>query len=269
MVDNDGIDQGDVLGDLGLSVPTDEAIKQLTPELIEKYPVLYINVKTLIRNAVGVIAKEEGAIPLEKVWNRVMCDIDTLDGYLKHMRCYWILYHNTLADTFRLKGMRGAVVKVPKTTKQLEYQHVEHSVVTKLLEEGHIPHVVNDALTPMTLAPSKNAIIISHLPTDLLKYHEFDDLLLLESHTGRFKNKVEWSSKLNISSELRTIIPFNEVTLQIFGDGETVQGRVSSVKQRVIELAKKYSWNASTTMDRTRFVLEQDPIVRDLIRMFF
>lgn len=263
------IEIADVLGDLGLSVPTDEAIKQLTPEIKQKYPTIYINARTLLRNAYGVINKDGDTIALEKVWNRLQSDIETLDGYLKHLGWFWVLYLNTHTDTFKLKGLKAAIPKVAKTTKQLNYQSMEKTIIDKLLHEGGVQHIVNDALTPVELAPSKNAIVITHLPVDLLKYHEFDNLTLLESHTGKFKNKVEWSSKLNISSELRTQIPFNELTLQIYGDGELIAGRISSIKRQVTELAKKNAWNQSTTLDRTRFVLEQDPVLRDLIRLFF
>ena len=80
---------------------------------------------------------------------------------------------------------------------------------------------------------------------DLLSNYSFPSCKLLESHTGKIKPKTYWNSKL--SGKDSGLMPFNAMTLQIFGDGENFAAYPRKLKLELIELAKKNKWSPITT----------------------
>lgn len=96
-----------------------------------------------------------------------------------------------------------------------------------------------------------NAIMFTHFPIDLLSEKYFGKLSLLESHTGVVKNKNLWYTKL-FSGKNYPNIPFNQLTLQVFGDDHQFRPWESKIKQAVVELGQKFRWSWATTGARMR-----------------
>lgn len=70
---------------------------------------------------------------------------------------------------------------------------------------------------------------------------------LLETHTGKLKNKHMLNSKFkSIPNTDMTHIPFNITTHKIFGDNTLVKPLPISIRKEVIELSIKNKWNTHT-----------------------
>ena len=70
---------------------------------------------------------------------------------------------------------------------------------------------------------------------------------LLETHTGKLKNKHMLNSKFkSIPNTDMTHIPFNITTHKIFGDNTLVKPLPMSIRKEVIELSIKNKWNTHT-----------------------
>jgi hypothetical protein len=50
-------------------------------------------------------------------------------------------------------------------------------------------------------------------------------------------------------------MPFNPMTLQVFGDSTTFSPFKKPIREELVELAEKYKWNAHTTKERLRLGL--------------
>src|SRR5690606_15099886 len=73
----------------------------------------------------------------------------------------------------------------------------------------------------------RKVLIITHFPVDLLNRYKFSRLVLLETHTGAMKPHTLWYTKLYNGKELN-MIPFDRMTVQLFGDGNLFTDRKST-----------------------------------------
>ncbi len=103
---------------------------------------------------------------------------------------------------------------------------------------------------------SHRAILQSHITYDLLSYKNFEEMDLLESHTGAIKNRSLWYTKYNNGKEL-AMIPFTEYFLRIFGDKEFFSPKDQALRKAIIDIATKYNWGPLTTDGRVRMNLDQ------------
>ena len=71
---------------------------------------------------------------------------------------------------------------------------------------------------------------------------------LLETHTGKLKNKHKLNSKFkSIPKVDLSNIPFNFTTHKIFGDNTLVSPLPMSIRKEIIELSLKKKWNTHTS----------------------
>jgi hypothetical protein len=110
-------------------------------------------------------------------------------------------------------------------------------------------------------------IIQTHIAVDLISWKNFEELDLLESHTGAIKNRSLWYTKYNNGKEL-SMIPFTQYFLRIFGDKEFFSPKDSALRKAILEIAVKYNWSPLTTDSRIRFTLDQlkNPFFREVVK---
>lgn len=81
------------------------------------------------------------------------------------------------------------------------------------------------------LESSSSALVLTHVPWDLLSHHRFRRLDLLESHTGVIKTRKDWNTKyFKFAAKDMGFLPFMEYLLTTFGDN--VMFKPKSVKDR-------------------------------------
>lgn len=103
-----------------------------------------------------------------------------------------------------------------------------------------------------------NTLVLTHFPVDLLSEYRFGRCSLLESHTGMVKKKNLWYTKLFQGKQLSNI-PFNAMTLQVFGDGHHFHPWEQKIKLAILEIAQKNRWSWATTTAKVRMDMRQHP----------
>ena len=241
-----------VLGEiLAISVATAIPLEHLLATDIAKgYTHIYLNVRTLYRNFHGSFEKE---------------NVPTLTKYVDLFVTEILLIHSIISES--VKGnlqpvyymptskslpviMPWAKLKKESTQRQKNYESLEKMTIVKTLAKLD----KNFVLIIDTLLKGQNAsaLIITHLPLDLLSYSSFRKLTLLESHTGALKSKVEWIVKLSKNSHYRNI-PFNILSIQVLGDRNTQLGSMGiKLSNELLALAEKHHWSAITSLEKVK-----------------
>lgn len=252
-------------GTLPISVGTSLAIESLCglgefetkkPPIIN-FDSLWINVRTLFRNCYGSIDKDsKGIMKSDVMVEGLVSDMLTILSTISNQtsgRVRVIFYYDTY-KSFN-KKFPNAKQKEPSTDKQILEHYLEESTIKLLLSnQNDIDIKVFDCELN---SRDKRTAIITHYVSDLLSRKHFIDLVLLESHTGSFKTKTEWNTKLTGGNKLPRI-PFNRLTIQVYGDGNTLfHAMLPSIKKVITEIAEKDKWNPTTSLEKIRFSLNK------------
>lgn len=238
------------LGMLPISVGTSLAFESLIAAPKLQIDNLMINISTIFRNAYQAYATEHRAgISADQLYQDVIQDLGgifEIIGRIGKNRS-----PNMVAYYCDYKGLKRrfplAKLWVPETEIQLKYAALEDVVLKRLLSQlrGHIrlcDHTIPNGV--------RNTYVVTHHIVDLLVPKGFGDITLIESHTAALKERDKWYTKLTGGSKLERI-PFNPLTLQVFGDNSThFKANSFKYKAAVVALSEKYKWTPMTTMDR-------------------
>mgnify|MGYP000107791658 CR=1 FL=1 len=225
------------------------------PERIDlnQYQEFWINIETVYRNILGSVPTAVqssllGGEILEVMEEEVEL-IQELVNNATAGRMKVMFYRNDQKGLARAHP--HAVLRKPKTDKQITYQLLCDNVCNAFLKhnKGKSSFAEYDRLLKPLGKPK--ALIITHQAYDLLSEKFFDELDLLESHTGVLKKRSLWHTKLSDGKNL-VRIPVNVCTMQVFGDSVTFSPQPMALRQQVIELSEKFEWHALTTKDRLR-----------------
>jgi hypothetical protein len=169
-----------------------------------------------------------------------------------------------------LRKFTKSIPKTANTILQKQNAASEMSVIKYILGEMKDQAPVEKYTTDFPNIDADTAIL-THYPIDLLQRYKFKSLVLLESHTGAIKPPMMWNTKLHEGRDLE-IIPFDRMSLQIFGDNVLFVPMAVKIRQRVYKVATKNAWTPATTKDFVIYSIEQnrDPalevLVKDLYR---
>lgn len=250
-----------VLGEvLPISVGTALAFEEnLLKGAINNHKHVYVNLHTLFRNLHGALQPEdrdmnlnpdlfivgilEECTAIKEIVGRVTRGLGDVSFYCPT--------YDGLGKAFP-----RANLKTVNTEKQRKYAVLANTVLRVFI--NHQEHFLKKTGSKLLLTdyklptvPNLSVILTNH-PVDLLSAKS--DSLLLESHTGVLKPLSMWYTKLQGGKEFKRI-PFNRLTLQVFGDGTDFGPMASKVRQAVLELAEERDWNPLTTTDRIKFSL--------------
>jgi len=148
-------------------------------------------------------------------------------------------------------------------------------IVTKLLEETMVilrksrevdVKWVDHALIPETMV---TALILTHVPYDLLSYSKFRKLDLLESHTGKLKPRGLWYTKYyQLPGENMATLPFTRKFLLLFGDKVMFSPVDIRFRRLILDISKKQKWNPMTTDAKINYDLNHGITERYLYEMY-
>lgn len=265
------------VGQLPISIATSLAIESFVgihpekptnkPEISGK-SLLKINVRTLFRNLMGALETASKAdvevYTLAEALSNEMRAIEATIAEYSDGRCVCEFYYPTYADI--LSAFTRGIVKVPTTPGQRYYATLESGAIKALLTE------VSGGSSVITLKRefqenNCDAVIITHYPIDLLQKYKFRSLALLESHTGVIKHPYMWNTKLYNGKEFE-ILPFDRMTLQMFGDGVTFTPMPIKIRQRMYGIAVKNAFTPASTKDFVIHctVMNRDPALEVLVK---
>jgi hypothetical protein len=236
---------------------------------INNYTQVWINVATLYRNILGAVDSSMASdLVIDDILAVLMEEIDTITDLVKTAT-----YDKVPVLFYRSKyeGLKSAHphanLRVDNTPKQVDYSTMQSLVLNHLyrVHAGDLGlHEYKRKLTPSGFP---KALMITHVPYDLLSYKEFGELDLLESHTGVLKKRVAWHTKLQNGKDL-TRIPFNACMMQVFGDLQTFHPMPIAARRLIMDLSNQYEWHALSTLDRLRFSFDslKDRLLADLLK---
>lgn len=268
------------VGQFPISIATSLAIESavgILPEAptdspeIKKRQLLMVNVRTLIRNLYGSVDKEQKSkleeYTIAECIAGEMRAIEAIVAEHSDGRCSCVFYFCSHLDAPR--RFMKAILKSPSTVGQQMYQASEAAIVkyldTEFASTAPITHYVSD-FPDINL----NTLIMTHYPIDLLQRYKFASLMLLESHTGALKPPMMWNTKLQNGRELE-IIPFDRMTLQMFGDGVLFTPMPTKIRKVMLEIAAQNMWTPGTTKDLAIYSVEKhhDPALTVLVKEMY
>jgi hypothetical protein len=236
----------------------------VTPPPLVNYNQLWVNVATLFRNLFNSLsAADQERVTVEDLTIALASEFSPIDAAVAELvgrKVQVVFYRNALSRMAR--WFPKANHKIPTTPKQRIYAGLMEQTLEALptyLEE------VDYRGFDGPLDGSGRTLILTHSAVDLLSSARFDSLTLLESHTGKLKERSQWGTKLGVKD---ATMPFNAFTLQVFGDGATHFSPMSIKHRRAIqEIAKRDRWTAVTTMAKIRVGVHaiKDPDVRETL----
>jgi hypothetical protein len=252
-------------GQYPVNVPTSMALESLmnihptlthdeSPHL--KYQHYWMNLRTLYRNVTGSFTADINSMLKPMVIAELLHDEwEAVKRVLADTKIDPTLYlcnYKAIYSRYR----HHSVFKSDKTPKQEEERvRMEKSIQQFLNDVGkdYVKGFDTD------IAPPKkdgNFLIQTHIAWDLLSYKSFEELDLIESHTGAIKNRSLWYTKLNNGKDL-SMIPFTQYFARIFGEKEFFSPMDSDLRKAIVDLGTKYGWSALTTDARVRMNLDQ------------
>jgi hypothetical protein len=238
--------------------------REESPPPILKYNRLWVNVDTLFRNLFGSLTAEEQARVVAKDLAIAMAsEFGPIDAAVaesagqKIKVTFYQNYHGKMSQWFP-----KANLKKPTTPKQRIFAGLRAETLR------HLPDYLDEVdyrRVDGIIDGDGRSLILTHSALDLLSVARFDELALLESHTGKIKPRSQWGTKLGVKDET---IPFNAFTLQVFGDGSTLFTPLSiKYRRAILEVAKKDRWVSVSTLAKIRMGLNtiKDPVIRQEI----
>lgn len=251
---------GTALAMESLFTPTQEPYdpERILPAKLDigDYQVFWVNLMTLFRNLMGSMdADDQKRVMAADLSDTLEFEVDLINRLVEEEskgRCKAVFYVSDYADL--KKAHPHAVIREHKTEKQKHY----NAIMEITLQDFFKRQVKSDKYQHFKrlLDPKlkRKGLILTHYAYDLLAAGKFESLDLLESHTGVKKGPASWHTKLNGSKDL-TRMPFNSLTLQVFGDSQTFAGQPIKARQNLIDLAEEYQWHPLVSRDRIRTCL--------------
>lgn len=212
---------------------------------INEYQALFLNLRTLFRNAFYAFEENRERLTPDVLKTCIEEDIEnifaTARAVAPSMVCvFYLCEYKKVNREFPKGTFRNA-----NTPNQVFYNSLEQDVYKMFLLEQ--PRRDDFQVFDVYPDGDKNTLLLTHYPCDLLAVKKFPRLALLESHTGEVKTQLQWNTKMYNKPER---IPFNKGFLTLFGDNVMFHPQDRKIRTVVLKVAEKYSWNASTTMDR-------------------
>jgi hypothetical protein len=228
--------------------------ERVMPERVDLagYEVFYVNLMTLYRNIIGALVKgDEASVSPGDVLDTLVFEVELIRSVVAEATYNKTQVH-FYASNYKHMAMHypHAKLRVDSTPKQKDYSQTMQSVLNAYFKT----QIASDHLHLFDFlikAPTKRkGLILTHYAHDLLSWPAFTELDLIESHTGHLKKRAAWYSKLTGGKDLFRI-PFNAMSMQVWGDSNSFFGMPLVVRQQVLELANHYKWtSATTTLDR-------------------
>jgi hypothetical protein len=269
------------VGQYPLSVATSLAIESangIHPEIpvdsppILKYEELWVNLKTLFRNFIGALDKvTAGSVVPEEIAANLDDEMEQISQIIAESssgRCKVVFYVNNMTNL--AIRYRYATLRKDNTPKQMEYTAILKKTLALMLADNKtrpLPILTFDRLLSPPQEATPKILLLTHVAYDLLSAKNFRSVTLLESHTGRLKDRALWYTKYANGRDL-VMLPFREDLMQVFGDNETFVPMPIKVRKEVIEIANRFHWTSVTTTDKVRLGLEfiQDPLTREILK---
>lgn len=221
---------------------------------INKDYLFMINCETLYRNLQGSVSKDvfDNANPEDLVYI-LLEELRLIESLCGEEGGGYLTPYFYASNYDKVTGYLHRIVKKREPRTELQKLHKKKmdrtlSYLCALREDIKI----HESKTDYPKADS--CLIFSHYPYDLLFYKNFRDMNLLESHTGKIKSRVNWSTKYYpFPQGNMDILPFNRTLLLVFGDKVMFSPNEMQLRKYVIDTAVHGKWTPLTTREKMLF----------------
>lgn len=238
---------------------------------LNKYKSCWISLYTMYRNISGACSKEaRDKLTPEKIVEVLEQEIDVINSLFLVEGggiCKPYFYICTYQDAFRTYSKKSVVFRTDTTESQKQFAKLFGKAMEIMFKKYNEHYKFDSEIKPTS---NDSAIIITHVPYDLLSYRNFSRLDLLESHTGVLKPRYNWSSKYHpVGDHDLSSIPFTKKLLLVFGDRVLLKPSDYKLRTLILDIAKKRNWTSFTTEAKMLqdFELEiKEPFVLEYLR---
>lgn len=247
-----------------LSIPTSLAIEGIMgvhpdrptgKNLLPKYEVAWVNVRTLYRNLHNSIPKDQIVhVSPDEMFEALMHEMDQFERILQTEskgRMVVEFYYCKYADM--KKQYPHAFLRTESTPNKITYAVEEDVCMRALL--GAMGEKIHQYPFKIKTVDNRKALLLTHYPVDLFT-DRIPNKALWESHTGSVKEKHKWYTKYYNGKDLM-MIPFREDLIQVFGDNEHFRPMASSIRKEIVELAIQSHWSQVTTREKIVYSLDK------------
>lgn len=233
---------------------------------ITKVDALWVNMRTLFRNLIGSLDKDfKDQVTDDLLVLALTNEMQIIESAISHVtkgRCEVTFYfcdYSAVPRRFPYASIRPREAPAQKRMWSLE----QHTMDELWKSQPH--HDFRRYDTDFD-QQEKRTLILTNYPVDLLNRYKFKALTLLESHTGVTKSPARWYTKLYDGKDLYNI-PFDRMTLQLFGDSVMFSPQPIKIRRYVKEMATKYKWTSVSTKSLLiqSFKDEKDPVLEGFI----
>lgn len=238
---------------------------------IKKFDMLLINVRTLYRNIMGSLSKNDikKVIP-PQIMACIVDEIDMITSIVTSEtdnRVSVIFYYSNY-DGLETK-YKYAQIRRDTTDLQKEYTAIHNQTIKLLLDYNKKSPISNLKLfnLDIDLEIQKDVLILTNYAYDLTFKRKFRRLSLLESHSGKVKEESQFYTKFHDGNKLCQI-PFRIEMLQIFGDSTIFKPLSLELRKEILEIANKYNWSTVTTKMKIQYGIDHilNPYAKEIVR---
>lgn len=265
------------VGQLPLSIATSLAIEgslgvhpdnPLTTKPLLEFQELWVNLRTLYRNFMGAIDKEVAAkITASPIAEALAAEMEVIRNAVADHSSMKVIFYVCEYSGMEVR-YKHAQLRVDSTERQQHYKLLQDKSIQLLLDYVQDNNIGDVYLFPLKLTPKQKtkALILTHCAYDLVSYKAFEELQLLESHTGKVKPRSMWYTKYYNGKELPHI-PFREDLLQVFGDSEHFKPMPIQHRREILDIAERYNWTQATKTEKIRYGVDQlkNPYLKDVL----
>lgn len=258
------------IGILGVSIGTCPPLLSLEPENLlstrekaysQQVVMVMFNITTLIRNYFASMNKENyDNLNLTEAFDELLSEIGVIRQYVEGIGKKLIWYYQ---DSKQLKWLfPNAEYREVKTDRQILevertdalvnalYRELSGSDAARTLSKDTKQYSSEyGTFHEIGVAPVRSldvAAIITHEPHQLFWQRYYPRLYLFESHTGAVKSTSDFHTKLKtLKNDVE--LPFNQITLTMFGDGVHFKPSSISVRREMVEIATADKWTLLTS----------------------
>jgi hypothetical protein len=268
-----------VIGGFGCSIGTDIMLESLfTPTgsridkdrkvpndiRIDNFEKHYFNIYTIARNCLHAHtdnATRSAIVNDSTLMDIVINEINIIASLYSDTKCKPVLFAPGKAYDVVMKKMN--IENHTMNNKLLVLMnYVNHFIKSKKYDIA-MDVVANTYKLPPS---SKNTLITTHISVDLLNINKVINLALLESHTGKYKDKKLFYTKYHkLGTNTLTIFPYIEELVYILGERTIVLPKKLKLRRKLYNLAIEKKWTQYTGRIKILADMNKDDELKEFI----
>lgn len=241
------------------------------PEKIDhsRYNEMWFNIDTLIRNIIGAMTKDAFMrTSEEEIAYALLNEIEIINAIFETDGKNLCLPRYYEASYKKLQSSLPPQVKLRE--ERTDYQILLRDRVNSIKKYiSKFTDSIIDVDSEIKSGPDTKAMILTHIPYDLLSIKNFNTLHLLESHTGVLKTRREWNTKYyQIGDRDLSHLPFFKHLLLALGDKNQISPGPYKLRSLIYDISMKRNWTPLTTIAKIKLDYELDikePYVADYL----